>query len=398
MTIRLPAFVCLILGVALTAAGQKMITLNPVTVAGELVQAGPRSVIVKGGDGKNWNVTLGGGTKVKIKGTAVPETLTPRVSVRFVASIDKKTGKAQDKLDKITIFTPTQGDPSRTLGVELAKAGAGGGKDDEAGMGGPMVIPNMRPNPAPGPGQGQAQPADPGPTPDVIPGTGDEPPAGAKPKRGGGRAAKSPAASVPAVASYEVCAQVVSYHNRKLTVTAPNRYFKQKITAELSPEAEIALDLSDLSFAKPGDKVSAKGYYIQPGVCQHTDSVVITLSNPLGEKAGRSHRPKPAAKSTETPRRPAGKAKPEPAEQNPAGDAKPAPDEKSVPDPFADKPVQNKDRPKDDDNPVMDDPNAKPAPAPQPKPDETKPDAKKSDDSAEKKPPQKNEEKDIFEK
>ncbi len=397
MTLRLPLFACLVLGVALTASGQKMITLNPVNVVGDVVQVTPRSVIVKGGDGNNWNVTLGGGTKIKIKGTAVPETLTPRVSVRFIASIDKKTGKAQDNLDKITIFTPTQGVANRTLGVELANENSKGDEEDAAGAGGVMQIPNMRPNPAKPPGQGPPPDQGAGAEP-VIPGAGDTPAAGASPKRGG-HAGKSPAASVPDVASYEVCAQVVSYHNRKLTLNAPNRFFKHKITVELSPDAEIALDLSDLSMAKPGDKVSAKGYYIRPGVCQHTDSVVITLSSPLGEKAGRSHKPRPAAKSTETPRRPSGKAKPEPAEQNPAEEAKPAPDDKSVPDPFADKPAANKDHPKDDKDPVMDDPRAKPEPAPQPKPNETKPpDAKKPDGSAEKKPPPKNDEKDIFEK
>ena len=325
MTIRLPLCVCLVLGVAMTAAGQRTITLNPVDIVGELVQAGPRSVIVKAGDGKNWTVTLNGNTRIKVKGTAVPETLAPRVSVRFIASIDKKTGKAQDKLDKITIFTPTPGVASRTLGVELAKDGADGNNEDAAG--GPMIIPNMRPNPAPGLGQGRPQQADPGPTPDTIPGTGDDSAAGSKPKRGSGRSGKNPGASVPEVASYEVCAQIVSYHNRKLTVSAPNRYFKLKISAELSPEAEIALDLCDLSMAKPGDKVSAKGYYITPGVCPRTDSLIVTLANPLGEKAGHSHRPRPAAKDNEAPRRPAGKAKPEPpaaADQNPPSEDKPA--------------------------------------------------------------------------
>lgn len=218
MTIRLPLFLCLILGFALTAAGQRIITLNPVNVTGELVQAGPRNVIVKAGDGKNWTVALSNTTRIKVKGTAVPETLAPRVAVRFIASIDKKTGKAQDKLDKITIFTPTPGVASRTLGVELAKDGADGNNEDAAG--GPMIIPNMRPNPAPGPGQGRPQQADPGPTPDTIPGTGDDSAAGSKPKRGSGRSGKNPAVSVPEVASYEVCAQIVSYHNRKLTVSA----------------------------------------------------------------------------------------------------------------------------------------------------------------------------------
>jgi hypothetical protein len=394
MTFRLPLCVCLVLGFAMTAAGQRTITLNPVNIEGELVQAGPRSLIVKAGDGKNWTVTLGNSTKVKVKGTAVPEMITPRVCVRFIASIDKKTCKAQDKLDKITIFTQTPGVANRTLGVELAKDGAKGDADENAGMGGPVVIPGMRPNPAQPPGQ--AQPPDQGPAADPnIPGTGDEPPAAAKPKRGG-RAGKSPAASVPEVASYEVCAQVSSYHNHRLTVTAQNRFFKPRITAELSPDAEIALDLSELSVAKPGDKVSAKGYYITPGLCQHTDSLTVTLANPLGEKAGRSHRPRPAAKANEAPHRPAGKAKPEPAapaDQNPA----PA-EEKPAAEAPADKAPAAKDLPKNDNDPVMDDPNAKPEPAPQQKPHETKPDEKKPDESTEKKPPPKNNEKDIFEK
>jgi hypothetical protein len=399
MTRSLPLFACFVLGAAMPVAAQKIITLNPVTVAGELVQAGPRGVVVKGGDGKNWTVQLDNNTKVKITGTAVPEVLTPRVAVRFVASIDKKTGKAQDKIDKITIFTPSQNIASRTLGVELAKAGAD--KDENAGMGGPMIIPNMRPNPAPGPGQ--EKPVDAGPAPDVIPGTGADAPAAGKPKRGGGstaRAGKNAAASVPEVASYEVCAQIVSYHNHRLIVSPPNRYFKQKITVELTPEAEIALDLSDLNTAKPGDQVSAKGYYITPGICQHTDSVVITLANPLGEKAGR-HKARPAAKAGDapaaTPRRPAaGKAKPEPAapgdQNDPFPDAKP--DEKPAGG-EADKPVVNKERPKDDADPVMDDPGAKPAP--QPKPDEAKPEEQKPDGAA-KKPVPKNDEKDVFDK
>jgi hypothetical protein len=407
MTLRLSLFVCLVFGVALTAAGQgrmapRTITANPVSIMGDLVQATPRNVIVKAGDGINWTVNLGNTTHVKVKGTAVPELIAPRVSVRFVASIDKKTGKAQDKLDKITIFTPTQGVANRTLGVEFAKDAQQSDDDDAARPGGmprgPGGPPNGRgrgpgmPPPGQGPQAGQPPGADAG-----IPGTNDEPPAAKQTKRGG-RAGKG--ASVPDVASYEVCGQVASYHNHRLAVTAPNRFFKAHITAELSPDAEIALDLADLTVARPGDKVSANGYSITKGVCIHTDSLVITLANPLGEKPGRSHKPRPAIKN-DTPRRPAGKAKPEPAapaDQNPpAVDEKPSPEEKPAGDGAAEKPVVNKDRPKDDENPVMDDPSAKSQPV-QPKPDNVQPDAKKPDETPAKKPPSKGDEKDVFDK
>jgi hypothetical protein len=405
MTFRLSLFLSLVLGIAITADGQRMLTLNPVNIVGEVVQVGPRSVIVKAGDGKNWTVTLDNNTRVKIKGTAALEMIAPRTYVRFVASIDKHTCKAKEKLDKITLFTPTQGVANRTPGVEFAKD-APQADDDEAGPGG---VQRMGPGGPPGgpgrgpmgPGRGPAGPGQgplAGPAPDADNPATDEPPAGAKPKRGT-RGGKSAAAAVPDVAEYEVCAQVISYHSRRVTVNVQNRYMKSRIIADLSPEAEVALDLSDLSTAKPGDKVSARGYYITPGVCQRTEFLTITLAKPLGEKPGRSHRARPPAKTGDAAHRPAGKGKPEPApaDQNPpaADDKAPATDEK--PD-AADKPPVIQAPKEKDDDPVMDDPNAKPQPAPQPKPDEAKPDTKKPEESAEKKPPAKNDEKDVFEK
>ena len=65
-------------------------------------------------------MNLQGNTKVKITGSAEPEMLTPGTCVRFTARIDKRTSKAQEKIDKITIFTQTPGVAERTLGVELA--------------------------------------------------------------------------------------------------------------------------------------------------------------------------------------------------------------------------------------------------------------------------------------
>ena len=97
MTFRLPLSVSIVLGGALTAAGQMQITLNPVDVAGDLVQAVPRGVVVKAGDGRNWTLAIGKDTRVKVKGTAVPEMLTPRTCVRFVASLTSGRARPRTK-------------------------------------------------------------------------------------------------------------------------------------------------------------------------------------------------------------------------------------------------------------------------------------------------------------
>jgi hypothetical protein len=325
----------LVVGFVSAAAAQRVITLNPVNLQGDFVQAGPRAVVVKAGDGRNWTLAIGKETHVKVKGTAAPEVLVPRTCVRFIASIDKRTGKAKDKIDKVTIFTQTPGVANRTLGVEFAKD-AQQDDDGEAGPGaakppGPPGAPPPGPGPGPMPGQGPPPGRGPqngaGPDADAPP-VDEAPPINSKPKRSG-RGGKTPALNVPDVASYEVCAQIVSYHGHRMTVTAPNRFFKAKITAELSPDAEIRLDLSDLSLAKPGDKVSGQGYYLTPGMCPHTDSVTITLANTLGARGGHSRRPSTAAKGGEAAHRPTGKSKSGPAAASP-DQAPPGTDDKSA--------------------------------------------------------------------
>ena len=50
--------------------------------------------------------------------------------MRFTARIDKRTAKAQDKIDKITIFTPSPGVAERTLGVERVSEHPPGNQDE----------------------------------------------------------------------------------------------------------------------------------------------------------------------------------------------------------------------------------------------------------------------------
>jgi hypothetical protein len=268
--------------------GQRVITLHHADVAGSIVQMGPRSIAVKAANGQNWIVNLQPGTtKIAITGSAEPEMLTQGKCVRFVARIDKRTGKAQEKINSVTLFDQTPGVTERTLGVELASELPQGNAEEVNPAGLPV-------GPAAAPDEGI-----------VIPDAGAP---GPKTPKKRGPAAKGPDKSVPDVAAYDVCAEILSYHNGRLIVSVQNRFLKPKITVELAPDAHIGLDLEDLSLAQPGDKISASGFYITAGVFQQTDSVEVTLTNPLAPPGSRPHRPRPVAGGGTVPR-PGTKAK-----------------------------------------------------------------------------------------
>ena len=244
-----------------------------------------RSIEVKAANGRNWVLKLQPGvTNVKVGGSAEPEMLTPGTCVRFVARIDKRTSKGQEKIASIMLFNETPGVTERTLGVELAGERPQGNEDDPNAAGLPLG-------------------------PDAGTGILDDGAAGGKSSKRRGPAAKGPDKSVPDVAAYDVCAEIVSYQRGRLTVSVQNRFLKPKITVELAPDAQIGLDLDDLSLAKPGDKISATGYYATPGLCEQVDSVEVTLSNPLAPPGSRPRRPRAVAGSGDAAQPPGGKAK-----------------------------------------------------------------------------------------
>jgi hypothetical protein len=269
MAFRLPLTLALVVGLAATASAYRVITLHQVDVTGAIVQIGPNSIEVKAANGKNWILNLQQGvTKVAITGAAEPEMLKQGTCVRFVARIDKRTSKAQDKIDAITIFNPTPGAAQRSLGVELAGEAPQGKEGDAAGL--PL-----------GPAAGGGLP--------------DDGAAGKSAKRRP-PAAKGPDKSVPDIAVYDVCAEIVSYRAGHLVVNVQNRYLKPRILADLTPDARIGLDLDDLSLAKPGDKVTASGFYATAGVCEQVDSIEVALSSPLAPPGSRPRRPRPVAR------------------------------------------------------------------------------------------------------
>jgi len=374
-------FLCVI-GWAAAAFGQRTITLNPVQLRGDIVQIGLGKIAIKSANGQNWILNLRANTKIKVTGTAEPEMLTQGTCVRFTASIDKRTGRGQEKINQLTIFTETPGVAERTLGVERASEHPQG---NEAGNAGGPPGPQP-PGDRPGPNADKARAAA---TDDLDLTEGGAASPKATKRRGPG--AKGPDKSVPDVASYDVCAQVVSHRGGRLIVSVQNRFLKPRITVELAPDAQIGLDLGNLSVAKPGDKLSGMGFYITPGTCEVVMNVEIALANPLAPPGSRAHRPRPAARGSDTARRPGGKAKP--SEEAATDRNAAAANEKAAAKEPAEAERPNKDQPPEKDKPIKE-PNTKPLPAPPtpiaPPAGESKP--------VPKKPPAKDDEKDVFEK
>ncbi|MGA2259163.1 MAG: hypothetical protein ABSG53_31205 [Thermoguttaceae bacterium] len=383
MAFRFKLAFLFVVGWAAAASGQRTITLNPVQVAGAIIQLGPGKIAVKAANGQNWILNLRGNTKVKITGSAEPEMLTPGTCVRFTASIDKRSCKGQEKIDQITIFTQTPGVAERTLGVERASALPQG--NEEGNAAGPPGSPPL----AGGPGANAGKAHGPAPADAEIAEEGAANPKATK-RRGPG--AKGPDKSVPDVAAYDVCAEVVSFRGGRLIVSVQNRFFKPKITVELAADAKIGLDLGNLSIAKPGDKISAEGYYITPGTCEVVTSVEIALTNTLAPPGSRAHHARPAAHGSDAARRAGGKAKA--GEEAAAGKKNAAAaDEKALVKKPAEVEPPDKNLPPEKDKPPAKEPEAKPNRVPNsvmPPSKETKPEPKK--------PPVKDDEKDVFEK
>ena len=270
----------------------------------------------------------------------------------------------------------------RTLGVERASEHPQGNEEGNAAG---LRLPRQRPR---HPGR-----HDPGLA-------GRRRPSGTKAAKRRGPGPKGPDKSVPDVAAYDVCRQVVNFRGGRLVVSVQNRFFKPKITVELAADAKIGLDLGDLSVVKPGEQISATGYYVNPGTCDVVTNLEVALTNPLGPPGSR-HRTRPAAHGSDTARRPGGKTKP--ADEAAAGKNAASASGKAPAKEPAEVELPGPDMPAEKANPSANEPAAKPEPAAQdnvmPPAEETKPEPKKPVETPEsKKPPVKDDEKDVFEK
>ena len=236
-------------------------------------------------------------TETRLLGMADPDILVPGVYVRFIGTMDKRTGRLQEKVAALTVFTPGE-TPDRTLGV---------------------THPDPR-TPAPGtiPPREDAN----GPMP--IPGAG---PAAAAPRSGGGL----PGANLPGAGKGKKPAEKVEIHGRilsnragKMMVDVSTQHSRRKLLVELAPDVKVAVDLNDYSHARIGDAIEVVGNQMGPGVTAiQALEVRIDLAAPLtGQKKGRhpAVAKRPAEKpGEETAKLPAETAPPGEAANPPAG-------------------------------------------------------------------------------
>ena len=192
--------------------------------------------------GESWVLQVLPNTRVQVTGMAKRDMLRMGSFISFVADVDKRRSEVPSPVEKLTLFTPSE---SRVLGAfPEGAAGAAGDVD--------------KPDP-------------------TAEGAADDD-AGAKTK------AESQDGEGPALERFEIAGRIARiYPTGKLTVYAPNRYFRPTIQIELAEEPEIELDLSGpaaYQVIKVGDRLSGRGRLAGTNAAQVTD-LTIALAEPL---------------------------------------------------------------------------------------------------------------------
>jgi len=207
-----------------------------VEVAGTIEAMVPGYLKVKTAADQSWTLQIVPKAKTLVTGKATADFLRTGHFVSFAAEVDKRRSKVEEKVGKLTIFTPSQ---------ERAMGAFPGGLGGAAG--------GLGPNPF-GPAPGMQQP-----------------PAGG-PNAG------------PPVETFEIVGRIASMKKGKITVFVPNPYFKPALQIELAEEPEILLDLAGptlYTLAKQGDKIEARGIQVGQTAAQ-VNELTIELAEPLG--------------------------------------------------------------------------------------------------------------------
>ena len=99
------------------------------------------------------------------------------------------------------------------------------------------------------------------------------------------------AATGVAANSGPILGKITAYKNNELTLETGSGTVK----ADLGPNPSIKVNVSDFSWAQPGDTVEVKGWYMQPGAAMAQD-IKVTIKDPLGENPKKKAKPekKPA--------------------------------------------------------------------------------------------------------
>lgn len=285
MFLRAALATSVVLGLAVPIRGQALqpragrapgvIQLMPIQLEGTVAAVRPGMVAVTTAAGETWALRIPRQAEIRVTGTAEPDVLRPGLYVRFIAPVDKRRSRVEEKVGKLTIFSPSQG-VGRMPGVFYP------GQEGEA--------PGLQPKPGMPPRL--PRPQLPGVQPDAP-----QPQEGPAPRRAArGREAEKRPKTGTDIETFDIRAQIKAVKGRWLTVYARNAFFKPTLRFELTDKPEITLDLNSYTLAKSGDKISARGVQIAPQAVQAM-RVEIELAEPLSN-------------SRKKPKRPAGKRPP----------------------------------------------------------------------------------------
>jgi hypothetical protein len=199
-------------------------------------------------EGDNWVVQVQPNRPwdISFTGAAEPSWLRPGMLVQFSSRLGKR-GQAEDPITQLTVFTMKEG---YQLGV-LSDSAIGGGENPSAGL-------------------------------------FDDP--AEKPKE------KKTKVKTDENTVYRIAGQITKISRTgELTINAGGTTVK----ADLADDARISVDVSDLSYAVPGDKVELRGWYVagQKGQGYATE-VRVSAAQPL---EGPKKKPLPGAKAGEDP-------------------------------------------------------------------------------------------------
>jgi hypothetical protein len=181
-------------------------------------------------NGASWKVKPDKNCKIEVTGTADPDFLKPGLWVKFSGDFDKK-GKATAPVNQLEIVD------QRTAMVNEKEKG-------RSGLNG----------------------------------------ADATEKKAKGAATSAAPNSGP------ILGKITAYKNNELTLETGGGTLK----ADLGNNPSIKVNVSEFTWAQPGDTVDVKGWYMQPGAAVAQD-IKVTLKNPLGENTKK----KPGAKAAD---------------------------------------------------------------------------------------------------
>ncbi|MCR4412608.1 MAG: hypothetical protein NUV77_09315 [Thermoguttaceae bacterium] len=282
--------------------------LPPLNLAGTIQEMGRGMIGVTSTSDQPWVLQLQPTSRIEVKGTAKADFLAPGQCVLFTATVDVRNARVEEKIRKLTIFTPDQ---RRPLGA-FPDQGIGGGEGKPAAE---------RPSekPAEKPAFGAPSFGAPGAT------------KGRKSRLG----AKNAAAVTQA---FEIHGQITGVKSGKLSLRVPNPYFSPALTVEVAEDAEIDVELCGpavLALVRQGDKIQVRGTQVGQNAGRIGEAE-ITLNEPLGatqetpakkkttgkaraKKGEESDEPAPADETPQAPRKSA--KKPAKSRLKPASDA-----------------------------------------------------------------------------